>query len=346
VWGARLVEKMKRLPELAPGPFRSAADFSNPDVMRESTFAKQMRLAMAGGPGPEPSGPGVGTGDGIERLEDYLPLRITWTVRAMHMKPQLHSDYTVDIPKGALVFVRTQLTLTAQYNRRRREGDERYNSIMDKGVYQISVAVPVLNMMLHQMALQVGAAPVPDPDSVLRDWRLGGALSTDAAEAKYLTGNRFLVLDTQNVIDIRNVWSTDVCTNDELWMLIKAVPAKAQRTYFPHSSSPETVTLTNVSAKGDTYVPWVVQLVPFVSSTKYVKSKHLLACIVDPDMSESYVQGHAVRVGKVAAPMASKFRADASGAYLNGGPLNLAAACWDARALRNVPSLDVRVNVF
>ena len=287
-------------------------------------------------------------GDDIHNTEHGSILRANWIVRIAPMRLDPRQDYNMDIPRGAIVWIRR----TPEKRGTQPVNDGRYRTFDGQGVYQLGATTPVLNMVLFRQARMKPDAPAlvslggrPTPDTVYREWALGGIASSDASEAKYSTTNRTIVLDRINDMRVINVWNKQIESMQYLFMAIVAVKPRQFTTYSPISTAERPVTLSNVT-EDNQEVPFVVQALPLVSD----RSTPPLSCVttefVQPDSSKMPIRGHFIRVGICMFPVDSRFRGPGEHQpFLNNVYATETDACLDITKMKNLPDVEVKVSV-
>lgn len=295
-------------------------------------------------------------GDDVLNSEHGHFLRANWIIRAMHWRADPRQDYTNDIPSGAVVWVRRIPEKVGARRGAIQRLDGTYHTF-ELGIFQPAVTTPVLNLNNFRLARMrarrlknpdtneeetVGA---PTPDSVMREWALGGICSNDKSDAPLNTSERYLVLDRIYRRRILNVWCRQLDAMKHLFMAIVAQKPPKHTTFFPHSISNEKFQFPNVDEAGAA-LPYVVQVLPLVSDSRYAPAKCLTVEIQHPDSSTTPIKGHAVHVALTTFPMAGLHRLTSDAKpYLNDlAAMDLAKACFDAPALNNAPLIEVMVS--
>lgn len=305
---------------------------------------------------------GLVVGDEVLNSEHGHFLRANWIIRAMHWRLDPRQDYTYDIPHGAVVWVRRQPEKVGPRRAKEVRLDGTFHTY-DLGIYQMAATTVVLNLYNFRLArigsktlrdAATAAAPseavtevqkAPTPDSVFRDWALGGICSNDKSDSAYNTTNRYMVLDRIYRTRILNVWCRQLDAMKHLFMAIVAQKPPKHTIFFPHSSSNEIFRFGNTNEAGET-LPYVVQVVPLVSDSRYAPTKCITTEIPHPDSSTTPIKGHAVHVALTTFPMAGVHRLSSdSKPYLNDlSAMDLAKACFDAPSLNNSPLIEVLVS--
>lgn len=300
--------------------------------------------------------PGVASGENGPIVGRDLPasddttefFRATWTIRISRMRGDPKVDYTSDIPRGALVWIRRIPEKRGDRGYVQKGPNNGSFHSFDYGIYHVGVTTPVLNMLLARQArFKVGAPGAsPTPSTAYNDWCLGGVCSSNTNEIRQST-DRTLVLDRLNDTPVINVWNPQLEPQQYLFMAFVAQRTTEFVKYFPHSNGMDQYTFTNVSE--DTprkEVPYIVQALPLVSDAPNPPMSCLTTHIRHPDSSTTPVVGHAVRVGTCMYPVPSQFRWTGDyRPFLNDISATEVRACVDMTKMRNLADVDVRVGV-
>lgn len=253
---------------------------------------------------------GLVIGRDVHNSEQGSILRANWILRVHPMKTDPKMDYTNDIPHGALVWVRLKV-------------EEKGYSV-DNGTYHsydsrpkqysIAVVTPVLNMILAkqgkmspsaQAIMKIGGNPTPD--TVRRDWTLGGICNNHVTDAKFNTTERYLVLERINDIPILNMWHRNVEPMQYLFMVAVAQRPRDYTHYIPHSSGNYPEVISNISEETQRPIPYTVQLFPMVSNDARPPTESYTTMLRHPDSSVTPILGHCYRVGIVMSGLEQRF---------------------------------------